>query len=226
MANRPVFLPRPNEAKLVEIVNLDFEWHPGFARVQKQKSIQSLHEAAKDKTGAEVLEISGKSSNPLGRNLSAFSLSFQKSTWPKCSVECAYQGSKIFENGGPYTDLYLTSSREAKTDSRVKNSGDIIGFSWLGEDWPILPMTYFYDWLYINALLQNMALTEQLLGYQGFTDIEFNPKKSINCQAHSAALFVALQKSGQLDNVMNSQTVLKNSLEAMYRSPPVQGRLI
>lgn len=35
------------------------------------------------------------------------------------SVECAFQSSKVFENGGAYTDLLYKTSREAK-DERLK----------------------------------------------------------------------------------------------------------
>jgi len=34
--------------------------------------------------------------------------------------------------------------------------------------------------------------------YDTFTDIEFNPKRSFNCQARSCALFVALARKGLL----------------------------
>lgn len=37
--------------------------------------------------------------------------------------------------------------------------------------------------------------------YQAFTDITFNPKKSIHCAAYSLAMFVALNKRELLDNV-------------------------
>ena len=39
------------------------------------------------------------------------------------------------------------------------------------------PKTIFYDWLYINAVLENPLLAAELLKYNAFTDIEFNPKK-------------------------------------------------
>ncbi len=110
------------------------------------------------------------------------------------SVECAYQGSKVFENGGPYHDLYSVSSREAKTDDRLRNSGDLIAFNFCGEDFPTEPKTAFYDWLYMNALSQRETnLVKKLEGFQGFSDIVFNPNRSLNCQAR-AALFVALSK--------------------------------
>lgn len=40
--------------------------------------------------------------------------------------------------------------------------------------------------------------------YNVFTDIEFNHKKSINCQARSAAIFVSLKRKGVLEEVINN----------------------
>jgi hypothetical protein len=41
------------------------------------------------------------------------------------------------------------------------------------------------------ALSQNTNITDKLVEYNAFTDIEFNPKKSFNCQAYSAALYIS-----------------------------------
>jgi len=48
-------------------------------------------------------------------------------------------------------------------------------------------------------------MVERLLCYRAFTDIEFNPQKSINCQAHAVALCVALHQRGLLDEAMTSK---------------------
>jgi hypothetical protein len=226
VAERPIYLVTPLQPKMVRSIGVEFEWHPGFALIQKQKSIHSLHTAARKVTDGNLLEISSKSPDELGRRLSAFSLFFNKVGWPRCPVECAFQGSKVFEGGGPFTDLYSATAREAKKDARLKNAGNLLKFSLLGEDWPIKPRTYFYDWLYINALDQNQTLSKQLMGYQGFTDIEFNPAKSINCQAHSAALYLALHSSGQLDNILTARERLETILRKSNDPKPVQGILI
>lgn len=44
------------------------------------------------------------------------------------SVETAFQGSKVFEKGGPYVDLLNGTSRDAKKDMRLKESGNLIEF--------------------------------------------------------------------------------------------------
>ena len=69
-------------------------------------------------------------------------------------MECLYQGGKIFAAGGPYTDLYTATARAAKKDERLKSSGMLRGFFFEGEEMPLIPVTAFYDWLYVNALME------------------------------------------------------------------------
>jgi hypothetical protein len=200
MAKRPIFIPDPNGPPYVKVVEVEFKWYPGFAKSQLQKSIASLHEASEQQGISPILEISGKSTSTLGVSLSAFNLELETPSW-LMSVECAYQGSKVFEKGGPYHELYSVSSREAKTDKRLRDSGELIGFNFCGEEFPTEPQTVFYDWLYITALWQqkNPNLTQELMKFEGFSDIVFNPKRSLNCQARAAALFVSLSQNELLN---------------------------
>ena len=196
MAKRPIFTPNFDECPYVDVVDIEFRWHSGFAKSQMQKSIASLHEATEKLGIAPILEISSKSMLPLGVSLSAFNLLLEIPNGQKINVECAYQGSKVFENGGPYHELYSVSSRAAKTDERLRNSGKLIAFNFCGEEFPTEPKTAFYDWLYMTALYQKKTdLVKELEVFQGFSDIVFNPNRSINCQARAAALFVSLSKN-------------------------------
>lgn len=200
MAKRPVFFPI-SRAPYVDVYQPEFSWSGGFAASQKQKNIDALHEAFLARfPGRNPLEISSKSRSPLGVSLSAFNL---KKTVPSLGisvpVECVFQGGKVFSGGGPFTDLYAVSPREAKRDPRLKERGMLKSFYYEGETYPTVPGTAFYDWLYIRALLENPELSRQLTEFDAFTDIEFNPDRSINCQARAAALFVALSRQGLLE---------------------------
>ncbi len=108
----------------------------------------------------------------------------------------------MFERGGSYTDLLDVSAKEAKTDPRLKNSGQVIGFQLEGQEFPSVPRTLFYNWLYVNALNNSPELAEQIMEYDAFTDIVFNPEKSVNCQAEAAAYFVSLKKLNLLDEAL------------------------
>lgn len=197
MAKRPIFVPVPEGSPLVDEIPIEFTWHPGFAVSQKKKNVAALHEAAALKGFGPLLEVSSKSERELGQSLSAFILRLEVEG-RETSVESAFQGSKVFEQGGPFKDLLFAGSREAKRDPRLRASGRLIGFRFEEQDLPLTPDTAFYDWLYVSALLRQPGNIAQLEGYAGFTDIEFNPKRSLNCQARTCALIVSLQKRALL----------------------------
>lgn len=217
MAERPVFVIS-NSIPYYEEKLISFQYYSGFAEIQKKKSIKSLHEAIlKQFPKNKVLEISSKSENELGVKLSAFNLQIKTNRQKEYSVEAAFQASKVFEHGGPYKDLLNKSSREAKKDPRLKESGRLIGFYFGKRCFPIFPTTYFYNWLYINSLHFYPELESQLMDYTAFTDIAFNPDKSINCQARAAAIYVSLQKNNLIQKALEDKDAF---LEIVYGDAP------
>lgn len=200
MAFRPVFMPGRRK-NTPDVCQVEFGWNGGFAASQKQKNMDALHEAFLRRfPGKKVLEISSKSRTPLGVKLSAFNLpKFVPELGKAVPLECVFQGSKVFAAGGPYRELYTGTAREAKKDPRLKSGGMLRAFRFEGRDYPLIPRTAFYNWLYVNALLENPELGQALLEYDGFTDIEFNPDRSLNCQAEAAALYVALARKELLE---------------------------
>ena len=204
MARRPIFIPAPDDPAFVRAVSAELRWNAGFAVVQKKKNIQALHEAAARMGYQPILEISTKSDEKLGRHLSAFHLKVPGSRG-SIPLESAFQGSKVFERGGPFRDLYVTDAREAKRDPRLKTAGRLIAFDYDGVRFPSEPKTAFYDWLYITAIFEHREwLRSRLAKFAGFTDIEFNPERSLNCQARSCALFLSLAVAGLLDAALES----------------------
>ena len=205
MATRPVFVPNSGSGPLVRRIDVSLKWNGGFALVQSRKNIAALHEGAERKGVAPTLEISSKSEQRLGVRLSAFNLQLRHSKLGNLPVEAAFQGSKVFEHGGPYREFYHLQGRAIKKDPRLKESGALTHFDLAGQRWALQPVTAFYDWLYLTALSQHPDLYEPMLDYAGFTDIAFNPNKSLNCQARSAALFVELHSRGLLADALESQ---------------------
>ncbi|MAO91564.1 MAG: hypothetical protein CMM81_08490 [Rhodospirillales bacterium] len=213
MANRPIYLPNINNDTLtkndllVKKIWINFDWNPGFSQKQKEKNIKFLHDEAKNKGISPILEISTKSSSETGKKLSAFSLNIHNAT---ISIESAFQGSKVFENGGPYQDLYNVSSRDAKKDQRIKSSGNIIGFKYFDKEFSNEPKTAFYTWLYINALHDYTSFIRKVYSYyRAFSDIEFNPEKSLNCQAEAFCIFASLDYRNELKNACRSYSYLQ-----------------
>ncbi len=183
MAERPAFFIR--QGKVVSEV-YSFEWFSGFAVSQKQKSIASLHNAIiKADKSAKPLEISTKSKETIGIKLSAFNLKLNNYT-----LENVFQSAKVFERGGPYLDLLDVLPKEAKRDERLRNSGSLRAFRYQNEDFPLIPKTVFYDFIYITAIKKSFLTDEinTISNYNYFTDIEFNPAKSLNTQARTVAM--------------------------------------
>ena len=197
MAVRPVFVAESGGPKWVRSVDVEFKWHSGLAATQKAKSRDSLHAAARHLGLHNLLEVSSRSGHELGRQLSAFRLKVEVEGTGHITVESVFQGSKVFAGFGPCHDLYSVEPQVAKRLARERDRGDLIEFRLMGETWELVPRTAFYDWVYLQGLSnQTTSVLGQLEEYDAFTDIEFNPEKSFNCQAHSCALAVALMRRG------------------------------
>lgn len=223
MAERPVFICNPEFKGYVEVKDIKFEWFSGFSVKQKQKSIESLHQSFKQLyPSLKFLEVSSKSDRDLGVSLSAFNLMIKTKKNKEFSVETAFQASKVFEYGGPFLDLYDKTSKEAKKDMRIKNSGNLLYFQYFNRRWELEPKTFFYDWLYTNALALNKDLSKEVVQYDAFTDIEFNPQKSINCQARSVALYVSLYRAGVLEDALSSVDKFK---ELVFGQEPTRNKV-
>lgn len=199
MATKMIF--RLSENSYYQEDFIDYTYYSGFAVSQKQKSIKSLHAAIYEKyPDCNILEISTKSENYLGVQLSAFNLMFfHEELQDNRHIENVFQSSKVFRDNGPFRDLLNVSPKEAKRDERLSSSGPLVSFNLYGVVWPLDPKSMFYDWLYISALKQHPDLSEKLIQYDTFTDIEFNHKRSINCQARAAAIFVSLARKNELE---------------------------
>ena len=214
MARRLVFVP-DSESPYVSELSVDFEYLSGSSIQQKQRSIAGLHASYVAKfPSSRVLEVSSKSARDLGVQLSAFNLMIAHPGRGSYSVECAFQASKVFAHGGPFVDLFDVSSRAAKTDRRLRESGKLVGFKYFAYEFPLEPKTYFYDWLYASALCRDDKLVDQVMMFDAFTDIEHNPERSINCRARTVAKVVGLARAGLLEDALQSPRAF---LEIGYR---------
>ena len=93
------------------------------------------------------------------------------------------------------------------------------------------PKTAFYDWLYLYALKEHAEFLKRLFKYYAFSDIEFNPEKSLNTQARSCALLVALLRRHVFPKAVYDRDLfidlLKHHSSEYHRSElPDQTRLL
>ncbi len=213
MATRPVFVAK-DSFPFFEVKETEFKFYSGFADSQKKKCIMELHRSFIGGTDRKALEISTKSTEEIGVRLSAFNLPISLEGM-EMTIECAFQGSKKFAGGGPYTELYHATSREAKKDERIRNSGELTGFELMGKAFPREPKDYFYNWIYIKALYDKPGYLKEAAEYDAFTDIEFNPKRSLNCQARSVAIAVGLYRAGVLEACMKDEKAFLKTVYGM-----------
>ena len=77
-----------------------------------------------------------------------------------------------------------------------------------------------------NTSIGIKTIYKKILNYTAFTDIEFNPKKSINCQARSCALYVSLVKNELLDIALESEEAFLEiiSKDSFYKIEKVQSQ--
>lgn len=195
MAVRPVFIPSIRRGSLFEEAPVDFEFFTGFAPSQKARSIASMHLAAAKLGITPLLEVSTKSPLELGRRLSAFNLKIDVSgeLFP---LESVYQSSKVFSISGQHSFLMRESPYAAKKLIRELGRGEVIAFRVFDRDFPTFPKNAFYDWLYIRAIQPHHAWVEKNIDFYGYTDIEFNPGRSVNCQARAVAEYMSLLIKG------------------------------
>ena len=84
--------------------------------------------------------------------------------------------------------------------------GRLVAFVRDDVEWPLEPKTAFYDYIYVSALVENFGHGLDLSEYQWFTDIEFNPKKSLNCQARAVAIYKLIQEKATFEVLNNKES--------------------
>lgn len=184
---------------------ITFNYVKGLSFSQKQKNVLSFHSSIKEShPNSNILEVSTKSSNPIGVALSAFNLKLDGFL-----IESIFQSSKVFSNGDQYKFLKSRSPLEAKRFISSESKGDLVCFRYQDVDFPLTPKSLFYDYIYIKALKQAPDISSELKNYDIFTDIEFNEKKQVNCQARSCAIYSYLLRNNCVDYYLSSVDVFK-----------------
>ena len=145
-----------------------------------------------------ILEISSRSTETIGRQLSAMQLTVEGPDGGRSRVEVAYQEAKDYGEG-PAVEGNPMDGFAAKRADKARRQGELlIGFTRDDLFWPASGGTTFYDWLWIQAALQlgPHSVTELLSDWTGFSDMFHHGAgtngKPLACQAKSAAILRAL----------------------------------
>ncbi len=190
MASRTIYISTC-EFPYVQELTIKFTWTNG----RKQQNIRALHDAVHQvNPNLHILEVSAASTCKEGAAVSPAQLMLEHDGH-NLPVGAVYEASKVFENGGPYTDLLQMDFSKLRKDARLQKSGALTGYSYLGVTYLPEPLSHtFFDWLYGQALCQNISKSKELLAYNAFSDIEavVDEKKPVNSPARAAAVFVGL----------------------------------
>lgn len=150
---RPVFIVNEDN-KIPQEKSVEFDFCSGYSFIDKQASVKNLHEAfKKENPERKIIEISSKSTDSYGIKASAFNLKFNTGL-NSYFVENVFQASKVFGEKGPFTDLLHKNPVDSKRDVRLRESGVLTCFRFNNEEYPLIPKTFFYDWIYIQAISQ------------------------------------------------------------------------
>ena len=223
MAKRLLFRPTMKHKGFVSETEIQFDWRSPYTygKEATQRNIACLHSEICDlcQTDYEdILEVSGASTLDIGRQLSAPNLTAlrkradQMHGSKKRSVEALYQGSKVFEKGGPHHELYNYTGLAAKKKLREKTLGGIIGFNYEGVEFACDPKDAFYNWLYCSILCdeKNRELSETIINdyeFFGYTDIFFNHETQKACQARALAIFLGMANADySINQITNFST--------------------
>jgi len=203
MATRSVFYILDNS---VVREDFDIKWFSGFALSQKQKNVESLHHALRERFSVEldrVLEVSTKSKTEIGRLLSSFNLKL-KIKDIDYTFESVYQSSKVFQDGlfdtFQHEEWMTLDGYEAKKQSQ-KIKLPLAEFRFNQRSFPLEPKTMFFDWLYITCIEQ-YKLSFLISQYDYFTDIEFSPEKMVSTQAKALCKYKWLVEQNLVDEYL------------------------
>ena len=147
-----------------------------------------FHTAVATRPPGRVLEISSRSPQELGRDLSAMNLRAAGDPRRR-TVEAVYQAAKCYGTGGPDT-AYCESGYAAKRrDRERRRAGPLAGFEHEGLRWKTHTGSAFYDWLWTRSALASRgeALVARLQEYDAFSD-QFHRPGAVACQAKAAAI--------------------------------------
>ena len=101
------------------------------------------------------------------------------------------------------TDNSKHSVESIYQTSKVYVDNHIVKFKFRSTEFENNPYGMYYDYLYMVALYQNQEYHELIKNYYLFTDLFFNPNKSINTQARAIAIFKTLYDNNYLKILKN-----------------------
>jgi hypothetical protein len=176
-----------------------FTWIKG----SKRQNIRAVHDAVHTTDpDFSILEVSSASVQPEGEAVSSLRLLLHlDSVAQDVPISTVFEAAKVFEHGGPFTDLLTCEPPKVHKDTRLRTNGALLRYSLEGNEYPIEPYPdSFFEWLYCRALKQFPEKAAQLSRYNAFSDIAAaaDSKKYYGDSSRAAAIYVGLAAAGKL----------------------------
>lgn len=205
MAKRLYFVAKPSYQGLIVEKTIEFEGFRGETLSQKHKSIEAMHHAIRAfESGGRILEVSSVSPDEIGKRLAGTHLFFRTREGDVYSVANIFESSKVFEHGGPYKDLLYADPETVSEDPRLRNSGRLLGFYFEDQPYGLVPRNLFFDYIYIQALMEQKELHEEIRRYDMVTDLEYSMGSMFASSARACAYFISLSKAELLEESLKS----------------------
>ena len=147
------------------------------------------------------LEISSRSPDKIGRELSPMFLMTTDDSGRTFPVESAYMAARDYGSGPAEP---MASGFAAKTaDKRRRNRGPLKRFIWNRLEWAPEAACAFYEWLWIRATSKSQR--RYLQEFASYTDMFSRGWDGDPCQARAAAVAVALEDAARLNAALSSE---------------------
>lgn len=204
MAKRLYFIPRASYRGLLVEKTIHYPEVRGERKDTLKKSLETMHHRILAKeSGGRLLEVSPYGSN-LGKKLTPWTLTLNLKSGESFPVAAILESAKVFERGGPYEDLAEKDQDVLLSDTRLTESGRLLGYHFEGEAFTLNPRHKFFDYLYIRALSQKPELFEDLLQVDILTDITYQMHSMYLSPARAVGYFISLLRLGILEEILQS----------------------
>ena len=179
-----------------------------------------FHAARGRPPAGRSLEISSRSRDPLGRDLSAMNLPAAGDPRRR-PVEAVYQAAKCYGGGGPDAPGCDSGYAAKRRDRERRRDGPLSAFEHQGRRWPAGTGSAFYDWLWTRSAIERWGIevVDRLREYGAFSD-QFHHAGALACQAKTAAMVAGMGRARAQAAIETPEAWLRETRGAAERRPP------
>ena len=182
-----------------------------------------FHVARGSPPAGRSLEISSRSRDPLGRELSAMNLPAAGDPRGR-PVEAVYQAAKCYGGGGPDAPGCDSGYAAKRRDRERRREGPLSAFEHEGRRWPTETGSAFYDWLWTRSAIARwgIGVVDRLREYDAFSD-QFHRAGALACQAKTAAIVAGMGRARVLAATESPEAWLRETRGLAEHREPAAG---